>query len=395
MKLILQVVAELVEEHGAVVDTEGETEGSVLHKVDTDIQLGEDSKDGLQVVLRNETEVLGQDGKEGLVFLEDVEGREGTDGGERPDDGARGIGVEEGFDVELYVLVLDRLDSFGVDDAGTIVGQLDGFVVGDLLYLDGVGKVFGVGVEEAGDVFPDGHAVGVEAVGQDGGAIVAAFTPEGGGVAVGTAGNETLGDDKPGAVGQQHDTGIAAGGGEVDKAFAVLVVGPDDLPDVDPPVFKADTIQVVADNGGGDEFAKTNGLAVVVIVCGRGERRLPLELGEKTFKVGIDRVGSISEELPDNAHVVVPCLLQEGRMLVEGVDSRHQLLKQVGGLPHGRDHNDECIVAVTAHDGGHVAHGRGTVDGGSSEFEYSHRHWHYDGLAQLPQHVALGVFLFD
>ena len=48
--------------------------------------------------------------------------------------------------MELYVLVLDRLDSFGVDDAGTIVGQLDGFVVGDLLYLDGVGKVFGVGV---------------------------------------------------------------------------------------------------------------------------------------------------------------------------------------------------------------------------------------------------------
>lgn len=95
MKLILQVVAELVEEHGAVVDTEGETEGSVLHKVDTDIQLGEGGKDGLQVVLGDKAEVLGQDGKEGLVFLEDVEGREGTDGGERPDDGARGIGVEE------------------------------------------------------------------------------------------------------------------------------------------------------------------------------------------------------------------------------------------------------------------------------------------------------------
>ena len=134
-------------------------------------------------------------------------------------------------------------------------------------------------------------------------------------MSVGTAGNETLGDDKPGTVGQQHGTGIAAGGGEVDKAFAVLVVGPDDLPDVDPPVFKTYTIQVVADNGGGDEFAKTNCLAVVVIVCGRGERRLPLELGEKSFEVGIDGVGNISEELPDNAHVVVLCLLQEGRMI--------------------------------------------------------------------------------
>ena len=135
-ELVLQVVAELVEKHWVVVDAKREAEGSVLHEVDADVQFGEDGKDGLEVVFGDEAKVFGEDGEERLVVFEDVEGCEGLDGGEGTDDGTGCVGIEEGFDVELDILVLDGFNGFGVYDTGTVVGQFDGFVVGDLFYLD-------------------------------------------------------------------------------------------------------------------------------------------------------------------------------------------------------------------------------------------------------------------
>ena len=195
-ELVLQIVAELIEEQRVVVDAKGETEGCVLHEVDTNVQFGEDGKDGLQVVFSNEAEVFGQNGEEGLVVFEDIKGCEGSDGGEGSNDRTRSLGIEEGFDMELDILVLDGFDGLGMDDTGTVIGQFDGFVVGDLLYLDSVGEVFRVGVEESGYVFPNGHAFGIEAVGEDRGTVVAAFAAKGGCVAVGTTGYEALGDDE-------------------------------------------------------------------------------------------------------------------------------------------------------------------------------------------------------
>ena len=82
-----------------------------------------------------------------LVVFEDIKGCEGSDGGEGSNDRTRSLGIEEGFDVELDVLVLDGFDGLGMDDTGTVVGQLDGFVVGDLL------PVVGGGVFDVAEVF--------------------------------------------------------------------------------------------------------------------------------------------------------------------------------------------------------------------------------------------------
>ena len=224
----------------------------------------------MQVIFGYEAEVFGQNGEKCLVFFEDVEGGEGVDGGEGTDDGAGGEGVEEGFDVELDVFVLDGFDGFGVDDTGAVVGQFDGFVVRDLFYLDGIGEVFGVGIEKSGNVFPDGHALGIETVGEYRGTVVAAFAAEGGGVAVGTAGNEALGDDE-GLGAELGGVDVALGSGEVDIAFAVLVVGVDKGADVYPLVVEADAVEIVADDGGGDEFTVADGLAVVEVVVGGGK----------------------------------------------------------------------------------------------------------------------------
>ena len=397
VELMLQLVTQLGEEQGIIVDAEGEAEGGVLHEVDTDVETREDGKDGLEVVFGNEAEVFGQDGEKGLVALEDVEGCEGTDGGEGTDDGAWGMGVEERADVKLDIFVLDGFDGFGVDDAGTVVGQFDGFVVGDLLYFDCVGEVFGVRVEESGDVFPDGHAFGIEAVGQDGGAVVAAFAAEGGGVAIGAASNEALGDDD-GVLGNGQDeaVGVALGGSKVNDAFAVLVVGGYDLADIYPLVCETDGVEEVTDDGGGDKFTETDGLAVVEIVGGGCEGALLLKLGKEAVQISVDGMGGVGEEVADDGEVVLAVLVEEGRMVSHGTHARHQLLEEVGGFAHGGYDDHKGTVVLVSHDGSHVAHGCGTVDGGSSEFEYFHRCWRgVSGLAKLTLEVAAGVFFFD
>ena len=55
---------------------------------------------------------------------------------------------------------------------------------------------------------------------------------------------------------------------EIDNAFAVLVIGADDTAYIYPLVCEPDAVEIVADDGGGDKFAKADDLAVVEVVVG-------------------------------------------------------------------------------------------------------------------------------
>ena len=75
--------------------------------------------------------VAGRDGDQRLVVLDDI-------GGDAlivfpmtaVDERWLVVGVEERLHFQCYPLVLQRLDGLGVDDGGTVEGQLNGFGVG-------------------------------------------------------------------------------------------------------------------------------------------------------------------------------------------------------------------------------------------------------------------------
>ena len=93
-----------------------------MHKVDADVQLGKGGKDSLQIVLGYETEILGQHRQQRLVILKNVERGQWLYCLERPYHRTICLRGYKRFDMQAYILVLDGLDSLGMDDAGTIVG---------------------------------------------------------------------------------------------------------------------------------------------------------------------------------------------------------------------------------------------------------------------------------
>lgn len=335
-------VLELLEEELVVVEAERETECGVLHEVDTYPEFGERVEDGLEIVLGDEGEILGHDGEENLVILKDIERCLRQDGVEGADDGAFALGGDERLDEETDALVLERFDSFWVDDAGSVVGELNGLVVWYLRDTYGVGEEFRVGVEETVHILPNGETFGVETIGEDGGGVVAALAAEGGGEAVVVGGDKPLGyNEREASEGIGERLRIELGLRPIHVAVAVVVVGGDDRTDVDPLVGETQEVEIFADNGGRDEFAERNRLVVVEIVVRGRDEHLMTDAVEKGRNLGEYGVVRVWEESRHDVPVVVAQGLPERRLLIVGEDAGDELLELIGGFAHGGDDDDE------------------------------------------------------
>ena len=301
-----ECVLELLEEELVVVEAERETECGVLHEVDTYPEFGERVEDGLEIVLGDEGEILGHDGEENLVILKDIERCLGQDGVERADDGAFALGGDERLDEETDALVLERFDSFWVDDAGSVVGELNGLVVWYLRDTYGVGEEFRVGVEETVHILPNGETFGVETIGEYRGGVVAALAAEGGGEAVVVGGDKALGyNEGEASEGIGERLRIELGLRPIHISIAVVVVGRDDRADIDPLVGHSQKVKVFADDGSRDKFAERNRLVVVEIVVGGREAHLVSDVVEESRHLGENRMVVVREEIVKDIPMVV------------------------------------------------------------------------------------------
>ena len=299
-------VLELLEEEFVVVEAERETEGRVLHEIDTYTELSERVEDGLEIVLGDEGEILGHDGEENLVILKDIERCLRQDGVEGPDDGAFALGEDEGLDEEANTLVLKRFDGFRVDDASTVVGELNGLVVRYLCDANSIVKELRVGVEEAVHILPDGETFGVETIGEYRGGVVATLAAECSGETLVVGGDKTLGyNERRGIEERSERLRIELGLRPIHISIAVVVVGRDDRADIDPLVGHSQKVKVFADDGSRDKFAERNRLVVVEIVVGGREAHLVSDVVEESRHLGENRMVVVREEIVKDIPMVV------------------------------------------------------------------------------------------
>src|SRR6476469_4905122 len=66
-----------------------------------------------------------------------------------------------------------------MDNRGAVIRHFYRLAVADFGVAHRIGKNLGVGVEQAGHVFPDGYALSPQAVGEDGGRVIGTFAAEG------------------------------------------------------------------------------------------------------------------------------------------------------------------------------------------------------------------------
>ena len=81
-----------------------------------------------------------------------------------------------------------------MDDSGSVVGELDGLFVGNGLQFHGLRIELRVGIQQSGYILPDGNALGIKQVGDDGSGVVRPLSPKSGGGAVGGSRDEALRD---------------------------------------------------------------------------------------------------------------------------------------------------------------------------------------------------------
>ena len=280
------------------------------------------------------------------------------------DNGALGLGMDKGADVERDAHVLEGLDGLGVDDRSAIVGQLDGLVVGYLVDFNRVREKLRVGVEETRHILPDGNAFGPKAVGQDGGAVVGAFaTQGGGGRKVGIEDGELVTvalllrtSDEP--LSDNHLDGFLApvgysgidsllGGCPVDTPFAEMAVRDDHLSGIDPLSADSMMVKTMGDDGGGEQLAEGDHLVVVEIV----ELRRGVQLGHGLVELAqqrlnlADKLFIVWNQTVGDAEMIVFQLLAkfaDGRGIL-GPGTGNEFLQQVGRLAHGGDHHHQRL----------------------------------------------------
>ena len=151
---------------------------------------------------------------------------------------------------------------------------------------------------------------------------------------------KALGDECSGAVELLYELLCGLLGKlKVHDALTVVVIGADDLANVDPQVADTNGVEIVADDGGGDELTETDCLVIVVVVVGGLLGTLLRQMVEKLVEVLINRMARVTEELTDNLKVVVAEFFQHEGVFGLGTHTRDQLFQSVGGLTHGGDHN--------------------------------------------------------
>ena len=121
-------------------------------------------------------------------------GNLGTKGGKGPNLGAGCLRVHKGANLQHGTTLSQRLYGLGVNNTGSIKGELDGLTIGHLLKEDGSLKNLRVGAEHAGNVLPDAQNLGLERLGKHRRAVVRTFTPQGRGALVGCGTNKALGN---------------------------------------------------------------------------------------------------------------------------------------------------------------------------------------------------------
>ena len=287
---VFEVGSQLFQLLLVAVEAEREHQSRGLDHIGVDVQVGADFEDGLQVAFVHERVVSGRDGDQRLVILDDIGGNALVVFTMAAiDERWLVVGVEERLHLQGYSLVLQRLDSFGVDDGRTIESQLNGLGVGDMWQLNRVGEAFRVGVEKPVHVFPDGDLLGIEAVAEDGCGEVGAFTPEGDAVfAIGGAADETLGqayDTSNMLVVQLADSQTRLVPIGVGGAVVGLIFGNDIFACVEPTCRDVAFAEVFVDDAGLDKFAVAHGLVVLVVVGRVGLLQLLPKLDEETGDV--------------------------------------------------------------------------------------------------------------
>lgn len=281
--------------------------------------------------------------------------------------------MEKRLYLECYILVLQRFDGLRVDDGGAVESQFDGFRIADVRNLHCLLETLWVGVEQPIDVFPDGDFLGVKAVGEDGGGIVGTFASKGGGVfAVGSAADEALGDAHDAAdvlvveflYFQPRLVPVGVGGAET-------VVGQHVFAGVEPAGRHVAVVEVFLYDGGGKQFSVAHRLVVLVVV-------VEVRLGE--FLVEFDEeirhrlddgvVLPVVEQVEDDFLVVFHHFCQglETEVAVVLAEVGKNLFEHVGGLSHGRHHEEYVFVLVLLGDSGEVAHGVGIFHRSAAEF---------------------------
>ena len=156
--------------------------------------------------------------------------------------------MKKRLDIQRNVLVLQRLDGLRVDHTGPVIGQLDGLAVGNPLQFDRIRKNLRVGIEQTLHILPDGDALRMQRMGENGRAVIRTFAPQGDGELLGRAGNETLRQQQTvksvGIMILQMFLDMALRFHPINLTLTIMVVGPHQTAGIRPLVRNPQAVQI-------------------------------------------------------------------------------------------------------------------------------------------------------
>src|SRR5690606_36503732 len=170
-----------------------EADRTVVHHINLHPVLVEEVEDMAQVIFHNKGKIVGKDGNQYLVYLEDK-------GGHRKrigcliDGSTFLLNVDKGTYLKRDALVFERLDGLRMNDIGSVITQLNGIEVGKLRNELRVGEPFRIGIQYAGYIFPDGNRFRIQAGSENCRRIVGSVTSERRGKVFGGPSDKSLGN---------------------------------------------------------------------------------------------------------------------------------------------------------------------------------------------------------
>ena len=278
------------------------------------------------------------------------------------------VGPARVQDEDRDVLLDGRHNGGRVQHLGSEVGQFRGFGERDGLDAVAAGENGGVGGEHAVHVGPDLDLFGADARAHDGGGEIGAAAAQRGGDAIFGGADEAAHDDH--AVlrqGRDHGGEAGVGFGEIGRGLRVALVGDDDLAGVHVLGRHAE----IAEGEGHDVAGKA---LPVAGNCVHGARCEFPEHGQP-----FDEFGELLEVLVESP-VQIGAHFERGNQagfagmevakVVELADVFLAVARDgggcdgeqlIGGLAHGRHHNDGATALARLHDSGDALDGGGRL----------------------------------
>ena len=343
-----------------------------MHEVDANAVAIKGGEEACKLLLEHERQIARVELKQHLVLLVNHD-RLVCALNIASDYRARSVLIAKWAHVERDILLLQGFDGLGVDDLRTTICHLYGIHVVKTLNLLGIGKLFGISIEDAIDILPHAHRLCIEDICHDGCRVVRALTAKCCSSAIGSTTDKALTHKYAhGAILnltlQAHRRSL-----KVYVSILVALLGEESTTHIYPAVLHAVAIEIVRDDCRRDQLTKgydsvVPELSIRSAIDGVTHDVTQL-LEERVYLLD----GDVStHELIDDCAVVGVTLINAAycQGLIALLHGSKDTLESICCLTHRRNDDKEFLLACNYIE--EVAYTVGILNRSTSKFIYFH-----------------------